>query len=80
MITIFNRRELTSTFDMAEQARVRTVLAQAGIEYTYKMVDQSFRGAHSRGGVGLDCVSNMVQYTFYVHKNKWEEAALLIRK
>ena len=80
MITIFNRRELTSTFDMAEQARVRAVLAQAGIKYVYKMTDQSFRGAHSRGGAGLDCVSSTIQHTIYVHKTKWEEAAFLIRE
>ena len=80
MITIFNRRELVSTFDTAEQARIRTVLAQAGIDYVYKMADQSFRGARSRGGAYLDCVSNTIQYTFYVHKSRWEEAAFMIRK
>lgn len=33
MITIFNRKELLSTFDMQKQAELRQLLEQNGIEY-----------------------------------------------
>lgn len=40
MITLFNRKELTVTFDLNEQARLRKVLAEDGIDYTVKTVNR----------------------------------------
>ena len=39
MITIFNRRELTITWDQARQAEIRSILSSNGIESTVKLVD-----------------------------------------
>ena len=38
MITIFNRKELLTTFSMEEQDRVREILAQNHIDYRVKTV------------------------------------------
>ena len=36
MITIFNRKELWTTFSMEEQASIRSLLADNGIDYSIK--------------------------------------------
>ena len=55
MITIFNRRELTSTFDIAQQAEIRQTLASHGIDYLVHLVNQSARGGQVRGLRTANC-------------------------
>ncbi len=83
MLTIFNRRELLTTFSMEEQNRVRDILAQNRIDYRVKAVNPSARstlGASGRArtgsfGVDMDCG---YQYYIYVHKSDYARAQSLL--
>lgn len=83
MLTIFNRRELLTTFSMEEQSRVRDILSQNHIEYRIKTVNPSARAAFGGGdrvrtgsfGVNADCA---YQYSIYVHRNDYAWARSLI--
>ena len=83
MLTIFNRRELLITFSTEEQARVRDILAQNGIDYRIKTVNPSARsavGASGRSrtgsfGINTNCA---YQYSIYVHKKDYALAQSLL--
>ena len=83
MLTIFNRRELLTTFSTEEQIRVRDILSQNGVEYRIKAVNPSARSGFGGGsrahtgslGVDLNCA---VQYTVYVYAKDLERARSLI--
>lgn len=83
MLTVFNRRELLTTFSMAEQNRVRDILAQNHIDYRIKTVNPSARstfGASGRSrtgsfGINMDCA---YQYSIYVHKKDYALAQSLL--
>lgn len=84
MLTIFNRRELLTTFSLEEQSRVRDVLAQNRIDYRVKTVNPTARspfvGSSGRArtgsfGVNADCA---YQYYIYVHKKDYALAQSLI--
>ena len=84
MITVFNRRELLTTFSMDEQNRVRDILAQNGIDYRVKTVCPTARatafGGSDRartGSFGVDSQSAW-QYYIYVHKKDYDRARSLI--
>ena len=84
MITIFNRKELLVTFDMKEQARIRTLLADHKIDYDIKTVNRMSAApmaagtrAH-RGTFGLKG-DNMCEYIIYVKKADYEKALRLVR-
>lgn len=78
MITVFNRKELFTTFDMEKQALVRSRLKADNIEYRIRVVS---KGSSSRGRMynpgghrNLD-----TQYIFYVKKKDYDEAYSMIR-
>ena len=83
MLTIFNRRELLTTFSMEEQSRVRDILAQNHIDCRVKTVNPSARStvagsgrAHTGSlGIDMDCV---YQYYIYVHKKDYARAQSLL--
>ena len=83
MLTVFNRRELLTTFSMEEQARVRDILAQNRIDYRVKAVSPTARstfgdvGRSRTGSFGVngDCA---YQYYIYVHKRDYDRARSLI--
>lgn len=84
MLTIFNRRELLTTFSVEEQNRVRDILAQNGIDYRIKTINPSARapvaGSSGRArtgsiGINMDCA---YQYNIYVHKKDYALAQSLI--
>ena len=78
MITIFNRKELLITMDMARQGSVRDILSANGIDYTVRVIDPN---AHSRaryGSFGIDS-DQSYEYKIYVHKKDYEYALKLIR-
>lgn len=84
MITIFNRRELALTWDLARQAAIRDALAANGIEYVVKTVNTqaaNLLGATRRARIGsLGIQSQYVyQYKIYVKKTEYEMACHLIR-
>ena len=81
MITIFNRRELITTFSRDAQARVRDVLSQNGIDYRIK-TDSHPSGMYARGRTGTlgQNPAHAYQYTIFVHRNDYEKAQYLISK
>lgn len=85
MITLFNRKELTVTFDLSEQARIRTLLAAEGIDYSVKTVNRMSAspissGSRSRTGTYGQNTEAMIEYSIYVKKTDYERAAKVIQK
>lgn len=85
MITIFNRRELCVTFDTAEQARLRNLLADNKIDYSVKTINRMSPSAMStgeRGRVGTygQDAGAMYEYKIYVHREDYARAKYLIEK
>ena len=80
MITIFNRKEIYNGFSLQAQSEVRRLLAQNGIDYTFK-TNPSALGGNSGGNapVGMDA-GETVRCTIYVHKRDYERASFLIRQ
>lgn len=83
MITVLNRRELVSTYDMKRQAGIREILAQNNIDYTYKIVNRdspSPIGAGTRAYMGTwgEKAELTNEYTFYVKKCDYDRAIGLI--
>lgn len=93
MINVFNRKEICVTYDMAEQARVREILANNHIDYevfTKDLAHSSQLGATagtvSIGGMlkvdsiaGVD-LHRCIEYRIYVKKSDYEEALYLLNK
>lgn len=82
-MNIFTRKELTSTFSMAEQARIREILSANNIEYTVKTVNRkspSPISAGSRAAAGTlgENLQAELEYIFYVDKEQYEKAKHLI--
>ncbi len=82
MVTIFNRRELLSTYDINRQADVRSMLAQNGIDYTVwtRTPHSASLGRAGRGHVGtlgMD-MKYYYEYKIYVHKKDYDRAIRLI--
>ena len=85
MITIFDRKELTVTRSMEEQARIRDILATHQIDYQVKTVDRSSptsfsAGTRARIGSCGERAELAHEYAIYVKKKDLEKAAYLIRK
>ena len=81
MITIFNRKELMTTYNMQEQARVRTILANQKIDYQVKTVNNTGNG-HARAYIGSagQKMEHTYQYIIYVRKEDYDKAAQIIGK
>ncbi len=82
MITLWNRRELMTTFSMERQAEVRRRLAARGIPYTVRTVS---RGSASLLGTSRARTGTMGQnmdmnweYIIWVRKKDYDEAAAVI--
>ena len=81
MVTIFNRAELTVTFDMSEQARIRSILAENGIDYyvkTVNLMDAGGTRSHSASFTADRAFS--YQYYIYVRKQDLDKAVFLINQ
>lgn len=81
MITIFNRKELLSTFNMQEQADIRRLLTDNKIDYYVKIINRKspspFSG-ESRSIVGTfgERLEFEYEYMIYVKKVDFEKAML----
>lgn len=85
MITIFNRKELCTTFDMKEQARVRDILAGNNIDYSVKTINRMSTspvasGERGRTGTYGQNSENMYEYIIYVRKADFEKAMNVVGK
>lgn len=83
MITFFNRKELCVVFGMQQQAELRKMLTENGIDYTIKTTNRMSaspvaEGSRSRIGSYGQNMEDMYEYKFYVHKSDYERASTLI--
>lgn len=83
MITIFNRRELLTTYDMAQQAQARAVLDAAGIPNKVRVVDRKngqamLAGSRARTGSFGENMAMAYEYAIYVAKEDLERAQLAL--
>ncbi len=85
MITIFNRKELISTFDSPKQAAIRDLLAGNEIDYKLKVTSRTSTSAYSPGyksqmqSYGKN-INYDTEFTFYVKKSDYGKAAYLLAK
>ena len=82
MITIFNRKELTLTYDAARQSAIRDLLRNHSIEYHVKVVNllspSLFSSPRARTGTfGVD-LTKTYEYKIYVRKPDYEKARHLL--
>lgn len=79
MVSIFNRREVLTTFSMKEQSRIKDILSQNQIKYRTRTVNHNRSGdARTRGsGAGVR-EDYAYEYTVYVHKGDYERAKALL--
>ncbi|SEU25485.1 hypothetical protein SAMN05443270_3991 [Lacrimispora sphenoides] len=83
MITIFNRKELISTYDMKKQVEVRDLLNQFKIPYSINVINRkspSLFGAGSRARTGTfgENLKLEYQYIIFVRKTDYEKAYAVI--
>lgn len=85
MITILNRKELISTFDMQKQSEIRSILSQNNIDYDIKTINRKSpspmaAGSRARTGTLGENLSFEYEYTVYVKKSDYDTACHLIQK
>lgn len=85
MITVFNRKELTVTFSMKEQAAIREALQGAGIDSLCKVINRTspsaFEAGHrARNGTFGETPDLMYEYIIYVKRAEYEKARHVIGK
>ncbi|MDU6264786.1 MAG: hypothetical protein E6600_09825 [Anaerocolumna aminovalerica] len=78
MITIFNRRELVTTYSMENQANIREILKSNKIDYRLKTITKNSR---IRGNIAIigQNINQAYEYIFYVHKKDLEYAKSYIK-
>ncbi len=78
MFTIFNRKELISTFSMKAQSEISRKLQTKGIKYKCKVVNRNsasaFSSSRARTGTLGQNVDRTYQYVFYVYKKDYDRA------
>lgn len=84
MITILNRKELITTYNTKEQARVRDILVANGIDYKIKVVNRMSpspmaAGTRVRTGTFGQSQENMNEYVIYVKKVDYEKANCMLK-
>lgn len=71
MITVFNRRVLLVTFDIAKYAKIRDALQTNGIDYVVI--------PHNNGGLGFARNADaLCEYVVYVKKKDYEKAKFFL--
>lgn len=85
MLTIFNRRELLSTFDLARQVEARELLAQNDIDYRLKVINRKSpspfaAGSRSWSGTLGENLQLAYEYTIYVRKQDYDLALATINR
>lgn len=84
MITVFNRKELMSTFSMKEQAEIRDALSANNIDYSIKTVNWTssspFASQRARQATLGENLSVEYEYIFYVKKEDFDQAKAVVNK
>lgn len=83
MLTIFNRKELTITYDMKRQADVRALLLQHGIGYDVHVTNRRSPSPLSLGSRGIlgtfgESLQLEYEYRIYVHRSDYDRAFAII--
>lgn len=80
MITIFNRKEVFTTYSLKEQADIRNILNGHNINYVVNISGTSVRNIRA-GPIAVDQFGqkNNCQYRIFVHKKNFDEAVFAIR-
>lgn len=84
MITIFNRKELITTFDMKKQADVRNILKGNDIDYDIRTINRKSpspmaAGSRARTGTFGERLEFEYEYTIFVKKTDYDTACYLIK-
>ncbi len=81
MIFFFNKEDVYIGYSLADLSKIRGILAQEGIEYTYNIQSQLGRGGARghHGNLGLN-MNYEKQYTVSVKKKDYEKAQYLVNK
>ena len=80
MITIFNRTELTMTYSIEEQTRVRNILADNNIDYAVKIHSPMSGTSQRRSSGFIPNPDYMYEYHIYVRKKDLDYALHLIHQ
>lgn len=72
MITIFNRKEIFTTFDLTAYQNVKQLLQQAGIRYRTNFIN--LNPNYCRTGMTSMQRKYAVQYRIFVHKKDVDKA------
>ncbi|HCL04020.1 MAG TPA: hypothetical protein DHW61_16700 [Lachnoclostridium phytofermentans] len=82
MITIFNRKELLSTFSMQKQSELRQILNDHKIDYRLKTINRNspsaFNDSRAHTGTLGQNLDIAYEYIFYVHKRDYDFAKTLL--
>lgn len=83
MLTILNRKELMSTFDMKRQAEVRNILNDHHIDYDIKTLNRKsaspmMPGSRAYTGTLGENLELEYEYTIYVKKTDYDAACELL--
>ena len=85
MITVFNRKRVFTTFDMAKQSEVTSALKRGGVDYYTRVINRMSSspvsaGSRARTGTYGNDLTKMYEYIIYVNKKDFEKASFLINK
>ena len=79
MITIFNRKEVITTYDVEEYANARDDLKEAGIEFKIRSKRTSYSSVSRMGrGILASQKHNGLEYTIYVKEEDYSRAVHII--
>lgn len=78
MITIFNRKELTITYSMEKEAKIRNLLSAHNIDYSISTLGNMMQNmTPSRVGIRVDVPT---EYRIFVKKKDYEKAVHLLNE
>ncbi|MGG7177157.1 hypothetical protein ACQPU1_06185 [Clostridium paraputrificum] len=82
MLGFWNRKEVYSGNSMKKSTKVRDILAENGINYSYKVVNRntesSFDTTRARMGSSGGRSDLDYEYLIYVHKNDYDATVQII--
>ena len=79
MVTIFNRKEVITTYDVEEYANARDDLKEAGIEFKIRTKRTSYSSVRSMGrGISASRKHDGLEYTLYVKEEDYSRAVHII--
>lgn len=84
MITIFNRKEVITTYDVEEYANARDDLKEAGIEFKIRTKRTGYgsvsagKGGSIGRGISASQKHNGLEYTIYVKEEDYHRAMHII--